>query len=298
MKKSFCAFISAALLIASAVPAFAAETNTAPSADNDGTKHRLVKCVKAYRVDDDSDEWTLEYTQNMTYQNAYPAMIEQVYSDEEIGSSKLVFEYTFENGQPKKSVVKDDADNETTTIEYDNGRVYNVHTDNEGGGTSDTTYQYANGDSYFTSLLAERFTPGTEYSPEEYAEEMDSVQIFTENGLIKKSINTGYFAKWTPGKKKNWTRFNGTYTAEYDSDGIVKMMSAVFREAPSQVQKTIETEKENGFITGAVMKAGENDAVRYEFEYTDEEISAARYSQMMNYFIIGAGSNYYNNNWY
>lgn len=298
MKKIFCALICMATFFASTVPAFAAEVNTAPSTDIDGTKHRLVKSVKVYCADYDTNEWSLDYTQNVEYQNAYPTMIEQVYSDEELGSSKMLFEYTFENNLPKTSVIKNDANHETTKIEYNNGRVYNVHTDNEGGGSSDTIYQYANGDGYFTSLLGSRYTPGTEYSPEEFAEEMDSVQIFTENGVIKKSINTGYFTKWTSGSKKNWTRFNGTYTTEYDSDGIVKNMSADFREAPSQIQKTVEVEKENGIITGTILKSGTNGAVKFEFEYTDEEINAARYAQMMNYFIIGAGSNYYNYNWY
>lgn len=159
-------------------------------------------------------------------------------------------------------------------------------------------YILINGDGYFTSLMGSRYTPGTEFSPEEFAEEMDSVQIFTENGVIKKSINTGCFTKWTSQTKKNRTRFNGTYTTEYDSDGIVKIMSAGLREAPSQIQKTVEVEKENGIITGAILKSGTNGAVKFEFEYTDEEINAARYAQMMNYFIIGAGSNYYNYNWY
>ena len=65
-----------------------------------------------------------------------------------------------------------------------------------------------------------------------------------------------------------------------------------------QIQKTVEVEKENGIITGTILKSGTNGAVKFEFEYTDEEINAARYAQMMNYFIIGAGSNYYNYNWY
>ena len=116
MKKIFCALI----------------VNTAPSTDIDGTKHRLVKSVKVYCADYDTNEWSLDYTQNVEYQNAYPTMIEQVYSDEEIGSSKILFEYTFENNLPKTSVIKNDADHETTKIEYNNGRVYNVHTDNEG----------------------------------------------------------------------------------------------------------------------------------------------------------------------
>ena len=121
MKKIFCALIAAATLFASTVPAFAAEVNTAPSTDIDGTKHRLVKSVKVYCADYDTNEWSLDYTQNVEYQNAYPTMIEQVYSDEELGSSKMLFEYTFENNLPKTSVIKNDADHETTKIEYNNG---------------------------------------------------------------------------------------------------------------------------------------------------------------------------------
>lgn len=152
MKKIFCALIAAATLFASTVPAFAAEVNTAPSTDIDGTKHRLVKSVKVYCADYDTNEWSLDYTQNVEYQNAYPTMIEQVYSDEEIGSSKILFEYTFENNLPKTSVIKNDADHETTKIEYNNGRVYNVHTDNEGGGSSDTIYQYAYGNAFLCAV--------------------------------------------------------------------------------------------------------------------------------------------------
>ena len=76
MKKIFCALIAAATLFASTVPAFAAEVNTAPSTDIDGTKHRLVKSVKVYCADYDTNEWSLDYTQNVEYQNAYPTMID------------------------------------------------------------------------------------------------------------------------------------------------------------------------------------------------------------------------------
>lgn len=75
-------------------------------------------------------------------------------------------------------------------------------------------------------------------------------------------------------------------------------MSAEFRLGPTQTSHIVEVQKENGVITGAVLNGGTASAERYEFEYNDTEISAARYSQMMNYFIIGSGSNYYNNNWY
>ena len=55
MKKIFCALICMATFFASTVPAFAAEVNTAPSTDIDGTKHRLAKSVKVYCADYDTN---------------------------------------------------------------------------------------------------------------------------------------------------------------------------------------------------------------------------------------------------
>ncbi len=188
-------------------------------------------------------------------------------------------------------------------IYYIYQRVYNLHVEYEGGGFSDTWYQYANGDGFFTSLFREDHIAGTDFFPEQFAEETDSVQVTVENGLLKKTVNSGYYANWNEREPKKWLRFNGTYTAEYDSDGIAKTMSAVFRNGKDGIQYQIEVKKVNGVITEAVVKQPDGsgsltETTKYEFEYTDAEISAARYSQMMNYFIIGAGSNYYNNNWY
>ncbi len=262
------------------------------------TQHRLLSSVKKYVVDYYTQDWTLESTTNIEYDNAYPTLIEEVSSDEEIGSFSTSFEYTFENGLPKTSTIIKENEGYSTTIKYNNGRVYDVRVDFEDGSYINTWYQYANGDGYFTSLFRETYTAGNEYFPEQFAEEADSVQVVVENGLMKKSINSGYYANWNEREPKRWLRFNGTYTAEYDSDGIAKNMSAEFRLGPTQTSHIVEVQKENGVITGAVLNGGTASAVKYEFEYNDTEISAARYSQMMNYFIIGSGSNYYNNNWY
>lgn len=262
------------------------------------TQHRLLKSVKVYRGDKDSQEWELETTTNIEYKNAYPTVIEEISSEEEIGTVKTNFDYTFENGLPKTCTYKRDAENYTTTVEYNNGRIYNSFIKFDDGDYINTWYQYAYGDEYFTSMFRETYTVGNEYFPEQFAEETDSVQVLTENGLMKKSINSGFYANWNENEPKRWLRFNGTYTAEYDSDGIAKLMSAVFRAGPPQTSYVVEVEKENGVITGAVVNRDTSLAKKLEFEYTDTEISAARYSQMMNYFIIGSGTNYYNNNWY
>lgn len=262
------------------------------------TQHRLVKSVKTYRIDYYTQDWVLESTTNIEYQNGYPAKIEVDNSDEELDDIVTDFDYTFENGMPKTCTYKSDYDNFTTTVEYNNGRVYNVRIDYDEGSYINTWYQYAYGDGFFTSLFRETYTKGNEYFPDQFAEETDSVQVITENGLMKKSINTGYYANWSEREPKKWLRFNGTYTAQYDIDGIVSVVSAEFRVGPPQTQYIVELQKENGYITGATLNGGSSSGRRYEFEYTDIEISAARYSQMMNYFIIGAGSNYYINNWY
>ena len=70
---------------------------------------------------------------------------------------------------------------------------------------------------------------------------------------MKKSINSGFYANWNENEPKRWLRFNGTYTAEYDSDGIAKLMSAVFRAGPPQTSYEVEVQRENGVITGAVV---------------------------------------------
>ena len=180
--------------------------------------------------------------------------MELVYSDEEIGSATTFFDYTFENSLPKTCKITKDNDSYTTTNEYNNGRVYNVHGDFGDGSYINIYYQYANGDGYFTSLLRESLTAGNEYFPEQFAEETDSVQVTVENGLIRKTVNSGYYANWNEREPKKWLRFNGTYTAEYDSDGIAKTMSAVFRNGKDGIQYQIEIKKENGVITEAVVK--------------------------------------------
>ena len=63
-----------------------------------------------------------------------------------------------------------------------------------------------------------------------------------------------------------------------------------------------EVKKENGRIVEVICRtpdgSGMADYEKYEFEYTEDEIDAPRFSQMINYFVAGSSTNYYINNWY
>ena len=45
-------------------------------------------------------------------------------------------------------------------------------------------YQYGNGGEYFTMVLHDDFMSGEGYTPDVMKEEMDSVSVTTENGLL------------------------------------------------------------------------------------------------------------------
>lgn len=182
---------------------FESGTGRTGEKQNAGTAHKLVKNVKKYTVDYLTKEWKLESTTNLTYQNAYPTVIEMVYSDEDLGSATTFLNYTFEKNIPKTCSVTYDYSDEKKTIEYNDGRVYNLHVEYEGGGFSDTWYQYANGDSFFTSLFREDHIAATDFFPEQFAEETDSVQVTVENGLLKKTSTAATTPTGTSANPKN-----------------------------------------------------------------------------------------------
>ena len=151
-------------------------------------------------------------------------------------------------------------------------------------------------------VLHDDFMSGEGYTPDVMKEEMDSVSVTTENGLLKRTTNTGIYTKWSEGEEKNWVRFRGIYSADYDDDGIVSFLSAVYSDTGYEEQGKFEVKKENGRITeitrytpsGGEWKPYE----QYVFEYNDTGISPSRYAAMINYFITNHGGNYYYYNWY
>ena len=161
-------------------------------------------------------------------------------------------------------------------------------------------YQYGNNDGYFTLLVSAYYT----FIDPMTMEEVDSIDVTKNGELLKKTVNTGLYANWNEGEAKEWERFNGTYTANYDENGIVTDTSGIFRAGPSGPQYKIEKTMENGLVTELVKQVPDNDPdtwmneSKYTFEYTDTAISQSRYAQMINYFALGEFNQYYAYNWY
>ena len=199
------------------------------------------------------------------------------------------------------------------------GLVNRIQTfDSTGRKVGEQVFQYGNRDEYFTLVLHENIISPPEEPVVDHMEEVDSVIVTSENGLLRKTVNDGLFANYNDDEEKIWTRFNGSYTANYDANGILDNTTAVFSSFPgSGNQYKFDLTIEDGRVTEAVRNLWEHgdtengeDAstdesegkwapeVRVVFEYTDAEISRARYASMINYFLLEGGSNYYIYNWY
>ena len=273
------------------------------TSDSSDLEYRLLESVQTYRWDYQYDDWELAHTTSIEYENAYPVMIENLDNYDDAEPSKIVFEYTFDGEKPVTRTETDLANNTITTVTYNDGRVYDYDMKSlSSGSTAKLMFQYGVGGEYFTMVLHDEFRSGEGYAPDGMMEEMDSVSVTTENGLLKRTTNTGIYTKWSEGEEKNWVRFNGKYSADYDDDGIVSLLSAVYTLSGYEEQGRFEVKKENGRITEItryIPYDGEwKPYEQYVFEYNDTEISPSRYATMINYFIADHGGNYYFYNWY
>jgi len=294
MRKLLAVLFAAALLAVWAVCAHAEGTVTRP---------RLVKTVTEYGVDYDTEEWIPLRTWDFTYENGYPVSIDLHELDADM-HVKTAFTYVFEDGVPVERRTFDQDGVLRSVTEYKGGFVYNVSEENDSRRNA-LYYQYGNGDGYFTMVLRDehsRFTEGDQ-SIDSYAEEVDAVSVTVRDGLLLKTVNTGMYANWGGEEPKEWLRFSGTYTADYDDDGIVAVTSATHRVGPSGTDGRYELKKADGAVTEGVCYVPENDGgwsrtARFSFEYTDTAITPARYAQMINSFLMGSESAYYKYNWY
>ena len=271
--------------------------------DSTTIEHKLVKSVDHYIWNYGYDNWQLSQTTSIEYENAYPVMIENLGNYDDAEPAKTVFEYTFDGEKPLTRTETDLTNNTVTTVTYNDGRVYDYDMKSlSSGSTAKKMFQYGVGGEYFTMVLHDEFRSGEGFAPDYMMEEMDSVSVTTENGLLKRTTNTGIYTKWSEGEEKNWVRFNGKYSADYDDDGIVSLLSAVYSLSGYEEQGKFEVKKENGRITEITRYIpGDGGWLPYEqyvFEYNDTEISPSRYATMINYFIADHGGNYYYYNWY
>ena len=264
---------------------------------------RLPEKVTEYGLDADTGEWMPVRSWTYTYQNGYPVLVD-CHEIEYDSHSLTAYEYAFEKDLPVSRTSTHESTGTVTKVEYVGGKPYSITARSEDGTfTSIDRFQYANGDDYFTLLLHEShgvFPEAPEMNDD--SEEVDSVSVTASNGLLVRTVNTGMYANWGAGTEKEWMRFNGTYAASYDGDGIVVSTSCVLRAGYSGIDGYFETVRESGLVTEAAILTLEDGAwtatTRFVFEYTDLEMSRGRYATMINSFLMGESNNYYKYFWY
>ena len=271
------------------------------------TGSALLKSVVTYNLDYSTGKWKKTQKTNYKYKKAYPVAINSYdYGTEEWTKNTLT--YTFKKNLPVKMTKHTfESEIEHTVTYNENGQIDKSISRIPLAKTSDMSiYVYGN-KNYFTSVFHESIYPTGSGKNSKYSfrEESDTVAVTAKNGLLKKTVNRGIYANWDDPEKVEWLRFNGTYTANYDADGIIKSTSAKFRVGPeSGKQHLIKLTKKDGRVTKAVRYRWNRDTGKWEkdrmvaFSYTNIPVSKARYASMINDQIMEGGGNYYIYNWY
>lgn len=276
------------------------------------TAPALPAAVTTYVVDYMTMDWVKVSTIEYEYQGDRIASRIETYE----GGEPLKSTFEFREGDNQKPLLQQyDNDSSTPSKEFyydESGRMDRVFTYSaDGASMMQQVYQYGNEDAYFTLVLHETeiIDPEDPAVPLRRMEEVDSLEITTNGELLAKTVNNGLYANWTEGDEKVWSRFNGTYTAEYDENGILSETDAVYRESTSGKEYKFDVTVEDGRVievvrsrftyTGEGEEEGEWFAdSKLVFTYTDIETTPAKYAAMINAHILGEGNGYYIYNWY
>ncbi len=274
------------------------------------TSPALMSRVTKYEIDYQTGEWYLKEVTDYEYENAYPVSVKSHDYDADMDSSRT-YKYKFTGDLPSVMKSFDEEGNHDTTVSYTKKGLRNREHYYDPNSEREVIYQYGNRDEYFTLVHHESRSgePDNPEGPKDHMEEVDSVIVNAADGLLQKTVNDGLYANWGDTEPKEWQRFMGSYTAEYDANGIVNKTSAVFSVGVSSGdQEKVELTIEDGRVTEAIVSnygyTSETDegkwenATKYVFEYTDIEISAARYAAMINNVVMEGGGTYYIYNWY
>ena len=269
-------------------------------------KPALIAAATLYKTDYQTGEWKEESRTEYTYENGYPRT--RVRYENEDQAVLTDYAYVFEDGFPVSMEAKDNEGKILYVNEYQNGKLMKTTIGNiDEGSRRMRTYIYGNEDPFFTLVLhsSYEFFESDGRTFEENMEEVDEVTIDRhKNGLLKKSVNRGLYANYELNKDREWLRFNGTYTAQYDEDGILHALSSVFRAGPPGADVEFELVKEDGRIVEVIERNRQSEQeewkkqARVVFEYSDIPVDPVRYSLMINAHVLGEISTYYIYNWY
>ena len=266
------------LVMAGALAACGSGSGSESSSAASISKPALVSKVVQYDRDYSTDEvtWIEQSSYEYEYQDAYPVS-EKLTESEHVRIQD--FKYELEEGRPvRMTKYNPDTDLTDKTSYTKQGLVNRVKTyDNTGRRIGEKVFQYGNRDEYFTLVLHENIISPPEEKVVDHMEEVDSVIVTSENGLLRKTVNDGLFANYNDEEEKLWRRFDGTYTANYADNGIIDNTTAIFKTFPgSGNQYKFDVTIEDGRVTEVVRNcwvAADNEAAEDEEAATEEPVT-------------------------
>lgn len=283
-----------------AAPSDAAPFDAATADQSSDTPHNLVSRVKRYYKDTEQSDWELMYTTRIKYDRAYPILFRTVMSGFGENADQTECTYTFEGDLPVTRVETEGIPDTGTTVEYKNGRPDTVTFERtEMKVVSKGTYQYDDSSHYYTKEITEVEEASRGQNSVDKSESVASVEVKTENGLLRSTVTSLTFYTWENGEKKQDKDLSATPEyIEYDEEGIVEQIYDVEEDTDSKNfwERFIVT-RDGGRITEVVCQRYDvedrwTDQEKLIFEYNDTEISPSRYSLMMNWFIAKSSSVY------
>ena len=266
---------------------------------------RLVKSITVYSIDSNTKEWNKTMTKEYTYEKEYPVSLEiHDYINDNV--AKNTFEYEFDNNNKAKTMKKYDNDKviELST-EYADGKIMKVDTWNTDSTVKRTTFfQYEEDNQYFNLVLHSSHKNSSDQSENSDFDEINSISIKNKNGLLNKTVNKGLYTKARENDTKEWVRFNGTYTVNYDENGIISSTESIYRDDHPVDKLKYDLKIENGKVVESIKYVWDALEEKWQpeekvvFEYTDTKISNERYADMINANIIEDENNFYIYRWY
>lgn len=299
-----------ALVLATVIAAGPIAVQPAYAKSGGKLKTKLVSSVVTYDYVD--GKWHRVHKTDYKYSKGYPKSI-SVYNYSSKSKDKTTFKYTFrDNGNPKKMELYNSEGKKSHIYKYiKNGTIRTIDYDCDSIVWRET-FQYGAG-RHFTIKIHEETRSNVSDDPDEreYADEIDYVTVTRKGGLLKKTVNHGIFANYdNVGTEKTWTDFMGTYTANYNSDGIVSDTYAKFK-GPSSYntgrQLKFQFKRKDGKIAQVIQYKWNKEAnngkgawkreTKYVLKYGKKTIDKYRFANMINDILMGE-NNYYAYMWY
>lgn len=268
-------------------------------------KPALLKSATMYEIDYETNEWKKKTTKEYEYENNYPISIKTIENEGENEKTDTL-EYEFNNNTVKSMKKYNNNGVLEFGAEYSNGKIMRIDAWSEDKTIKKSTFfQYEEeNEDYFNLVLHASHKNSENQEENSNFDEVNTISIFTKNGLLNKTINKGLYTKTNEDGSIEWVRFNGTYTVNYDENGILSSTESIYKDNHPTDRFKYEAKIENEKVVEVIKyKWSSNDETwqkeqKVVFDYNDTSIDSKRYATMINAHIIEEDNNFYIYRWY